>query len=49
MHFIPAEPCDVVSLGRLGSCFTYSRTVLWKGFAEFVIVPINPPSPLHVW
>lgn len=49
MCFIPAEPCYVVSLGRLQSCFTRSRTVLWKGFAEFVIVPINSPSPLQEW
>lgn len=45
MHSIPAEPCYVVSSGRLGSRFSRSRTVLWKGFAEFVVVAINPLFP----
>lgn len=45
IHFIPGEPCYVVSLGRLGSCFSCSRTVLWKRFSEFLIVPISPLLP----
>lgn len=45
LQFIPAEPCKVVSLRRFGSHFSHSRAVLWKQFAEYVIVPINPSLP----
>lgn len=49
MHFILAEPGYVVCSGRWVSCFSCSRTVLWKGFAEFVIVPTNAPTLPTIW